>query len=209
MASTSEPEPSDGPERPVAAVFDNGWPEPAAWSSGSLAGRRHRTRHMSWRELVTGIYEGRSQQPGIAGQSAFYPAASAATIADAEAELNAVLPVSLRSLLLETNGVMDMMAIDGGDWFESMWLLWKIEEIVEQNRYYRAASVQGIEDRDFRDLVFFAGAGADGILFAFPVEDGNCAPRIVVWHPIMDALDGIAASLEDFLRGWLAGTISV
>jgi hypothetical protein len=104
---------------------------------------------------------------------------------------------------------MDMMAVDGGEWFESMWLLWKIEEVVEQNRYYRAASVDGTYDRDFSNLIFFAGAGTDGILFAFPVNDGICAPRVAVWHPIMDELDDLAPSLEDFLRGWLTSTISV
>jgi hypothetical protein len=164
---------------------------------------------MSWRELITGVYEGRQQQPGIAGKPGFYPAASAQSVADAEAALNATLPGSLRSLLLETNGVMDMMAIDGGDWFESMWLLWKVEEIVEQNRFYRAASEEGTYERDFISLAFFAGAGTDGILFAFPVEDGACASRVVVWHPIMDELDELAPSLEDFLRGWLTSTISV
>lgn len=164
---------------------------------------------MSWRELITGIYEARNQQPGIAGKPEFYPAASAATIADTEAALNATLPVPLRSLLLETNGVMDMMAIDGGDWFESMWLLWKIEEVAEQNRYYRAARQERTHERDFSSLVFFAGAGTDGILFAFPVIDGVCASRVVVWHPIMDELDDLAPSLGEFLRGWLTSTISV
>jgi hypothetical protein len=132
---------------------------------------------MNWRELITGIYEGRPPQPGIAGKPEFNPAASAASIVAAEAALNAALPESLRSLLLETNGVMDMMAIDGGDWFESMWLLWKIEEIEGQNRFYRAASEERTYERDFSSLVFFAGAGTDGILFAFPVEDRVCSAR--------------------------------
>lgn len=103
---------------------------------------------------------------------------------------------------------MDMLAIDGGDWLDSMWLLWTVAEIVEQNRFYRAAA-DGTYDRDFSQLVFFAGAGTDGILFGFPVEDGLCAPRVVVWHPIGDELDDIAPSLEDFLRGWLTSTIAV
>jgi hypothetical protein len=164
---------------------------------------------MSWQELIIGFYEGRPRQTGIAGKPEFYPAASAASIADAEATLGAALPASIRSLLFETNGVMDMMAIDGGEWFESMWLLWTIEEIVEQNRFYRAATGDGKFDRDFRNLVFFAGAGTDGILFAFSVDDGVCAPRVVVWHPIMDELDELAPSLEAFLRGWLTSKISV
>jgi hypothetical protein len=164
---------------------------------------------MSWRALITGIHEGRPHPPGIAGKPEFYPATTAANIAAAEAALLASLPDSLRSLLLETNGVMDMMAIDDGDWFESMWLLWRIEEVVEQNRYYREARVGRTFDRDFSDLVFFAGAGTDGILFAFPVVDGCCDSRVIVWRPIMDELDELAPTLEEFLRGWLTSTISV
>jgi hypothetical protein len=32
---------------------------------------------------------------------------------------------------------------------------------------------------------------------------------VMVWHPIMDELDELAPSLEEFLRGWLTSTISV
>lgn len=86
---------------------------------------------MNWRELITGIYETRAQPPGIAGKPQFYPPASAGDVADAEARLNATFPASIRSLLLETNGVMDRLAIDGGEWFDSMWLLWTVAELVE------------------------------------------------------------------------------
>jgi hypothetical protein len=164
---------------------------------------------MTWRELINGFYDARPPRPGIAGKPRFYAAASAGNMVDAESALSAALPGSLRSLLLETNGVMDMMAIDGGDWFDSMGLLWTIEELVERNRYYRAASAEGTFKRDFTNLVFFAGAGTDGILFAFPVEDRICAPRVMVWHPITDELDELALSLDDFLRGWLTSAISV
>jgi hypothetical protein len=164
---------------------------------------------MTWRALITGIYEGRPQQPGIAGKPEFYPASVDANIAVAEAAQLASLPDSLRSVLLETNGVMDMMAMDGNDWFESMWLLWNVEEIVEQNRYYRDGSAKGLYERDFTNWVLFAGAGTDGILFAFPVVDGRCDSRVIVWHPIMDVLDELAPTLEEFLRGWLTGTITV
>jgi len=163
---------------------------------------------MRWRELITEIYETRTQPSGIAGKPEFYLPASAASIGAAEAAVQAVLPDSLRSLLMETNGVMDMMAIDGGEWFKSMWLLWAIEEIVEQNRFNRSRE-KGTYERDFDSLVFFAGAGTDGILFAFPAEDGLCGPQVVVWHPIGDELDNLAPSLDEFLRGWLTSTISV
>jgi hypothetical protein len=164
---------------------------------------------MSWRELINSIYENRAQAPGIGGRPDFYPGASVGDLNEAEVRVNARLPGPLRSLLLETNGVMDMMSIDGGEWFASVWLLWTVQEIVEQNIFYRRKHDDGTYERDFRQLVFFAGAGCDGILFGFPVTEGACSPRVVVWHPIMDELDELAPSLEVFLRGWLTSTISV
>jgi len=165
---------------------------------------------MNWRELITGVYVTRAARPGIVGKPKFYAAASAGRIADAEERLNARLPASLRSVLLETDGVTDVMAVDGGEWFDAMWLLWPVEQLVDRNLSYRAATEHGTRACDFRQLVVFADAGCDGILFAFPVTgDGVCVPRVVVWHPIRDELGDLAPSLEDFLRGWLTGTISV
>jgi hypothetical protein len=165
---------------------------------------------MNWRDFIHGVYEVIPEQPGITKKPKFYLGAPEPQIADAEARLDARLPASLRSLLLETNGVMDMMAIDVGEWFDSGWLLWTVAEIVQQNLWHRAATEDGTYDRDFRNLVFFADAGADGILFGFPVmEDRICAPRVVVWSPIMDELEEIVPSLENFLKGWLTSTLSV
>jgi len=164
---------------------------------------------MNWRERITGIYQGRQQQPGLAGKPVFYPSALTQEISDAETKLKAEFPESFRSLLLEANGVMEMASIDGGDWIESMWLFWNIDEIVEQNRCRHAVTEKRTFKRDFTSLVFFASAGTDGILFAFTVKDGVCLPHVMVWHPIMDELEEIAPSLEDFLRGWLTNTISV
>jgi hypothetical protein len=165
---------------------------------------------MQWREFITDLYRVVPRQPGIASKPEFYPGASAEEIVDAEVRLNARLPLSLRSLLLESNGIMDLMAIDGGEWFDNMWLLWTVSEMVHQNLAYRAETRKRTYGRAFHKVVLFAGAGSDGILFGFPVmEDGACAPRVVVWHPIEDDLEGLASALEDFLRGWLTSTISI
>ncbi len=157
---------------------------------------------MSWRELITDLYETRAEETGIAGKPAFHPAASADAIAQAEARLDAQLPATLRSLLLETNGVMEMIQVGDGDWIESMWLLWTVEEIVDRNASYREATDAGTYHRDFRTLVFFVDVGCDGMLFGFPVaEDRTCRPSVCVWRPIDDELDEVAPSLEEFLRG--------
>ena len=164
---------------------------------------------MNWREFVTDAYRAGPPQPRIAKKPEFYPGASTQQLSDAELRLGATFPVSLRLLLLESNGVMDMMAIDGGDWFNDKWLLWPVAEIVDQNLWYRSEGTDTYE-RDFCKLVFFADAGSDGILFGFPVTpDSVCEHSIVVWHPIEDELADIAPSLEEFLKRWLTSTIWV
>jgi hypothetical protein len=163
---------------------------------------------MNWRQLIADLYEARPQQPGMACKPKFCRPASPQDIADAEARLNAKFPVSLRSLLLDTDGAMEMIKFDGGKWHNSMRFPWKVAEIVDQNLFYRTKTET--YHRDFRKLVFFSDAGVDGILFGFSVMKGRvCAPGVVVWHPIEDELKKLAPSLEDFLSGWLKGTISI
>ncbi len=165
---------------------------------------------MNWRDRISGIYDTRTHQPGITTKPSFYPAAAAEHLSKMEADLKAGFPESLRSLLLETDGVMDKISIHGGEYFDNMWLIWAIEEIVEQNFFFRKQTVEGIYDRDFTKLVFFAGAGVDGILFGFPVLEGRiCGPEVMVWYPISDTSNYLAPTLQDFLRGWLMGTLSV
>jgi hypothetical protein len=165
---------------------------------------------MSWRKLISGIYESRAKKSGFISRPKCYPAASSREIADGELRLSALLPASIRSLLLETNGVMNELAIDGGEWFDSGWLLWTVREVIQQNLQFRAEYLKGEYERDFGRLVFFANAGCDDVLFGFPVMKNRvCAPRVVMWHPIEDELNELAPSLKAFLKGWLTGTITV
>lgn len=122
---------------------------------------------MDWHKFITDIFAVVPEQPGIAKRPKFYSGVSAREIADAEVSLNTKFPVSLRSLLLESNGIMDMMAIDGGEWFDEHWLVWTLERVVEQNLWFRSKVGKECYPRDFHKVVFFADAGSDGILFGF------------------------------------------
>src|SRR5262245_36064830 len=136
---------------------------------------------MNWCELITDLYEADTQKSTLFHKPEFHCPATVRNIADVEEKLNVALPVSLRSLLLESDGVMAMLRIEEGDWFENMWLLWSTSEIIQQNLLFRAESTRRTYRRIFDDLVFFAGAGADGILFGFPVmETRVCKTNIVV-----------------------------
>jgi hypothetical protein len=165
---------------------------------------------MTWHNLISGFYEVRKHVPGTASKPKFCLPASSGEIADAQEKLCAKLPTCLSSLLLEANGVMDLLSIDGGDWIENMWLIWPLGEMVERNIAFRGEAAMGTYVRDFRQFAFFADAGCDGILFGFPmIGSRDCGSSVVSWHPIEDEVTSVAASLEEFLGGWLAGAIVV
>jgi hypothetical protein len=165
---------------------------------------------MNWREFISDIYATLPPRPGIASRAAFQTPASLPEIANLEARLDAKIPSSLRTLLLETNGVMDMLAIDEGEWFDNWWLIWPTAQLIDENLRLRAASEQGTYKRAFHELLVFAGAGVDGILFAHPIAPDRAAlGNVLVWHALEDRLTEMAPSLEDFLKGWLSGSLSV
>ena len=113
-------------------------------------------------------------------------------------------------LLLESNGVMEMLSIDGGEWFDDLWLIWQIDEIIRTNLFFRGERKKGVCERDFDQLVFFTGAGCDGILFAHPINENRVADsEVLVWHPIRDELEKAAADLQTFIENWWTGKLSV
>jgi cell wall assembly regulator SMI1 len=164
----------------------------------------------AWRDLIERTCADRPQPAGTSSKPRFSPPASTGDIAAAEDQVGRKLPPSLTSLLLETDGVMDMMSVGGGDYFENMWLMWPTERIVAESLEDRSEYVVNPSDADTSELVFFADAGADGILFAFPPASANtCDTKVVAWHPLRGTVSDLADSLEDFIDGWLTGRITV
>ncbi len=165
---------------------------------------------MNWRELLTRILENKKDQPRFRSKPTFFPPAASAGIKELESSLNTRIPSSLQSLLQETNGVMEMLSIDGGEWSNDLWLIWPIEEIIKENLFFRSEREKGVYEREFDQLVFFTSAGCDGILFAHSINQDRVAePHVLVWHPIEDELAEIARTLKDFIEGWCTGKISV
>lgn len=164
----------------------------------------------SWRDLIERTYSAIPHPAGRTSKPRFSPPASAEDIAAAEDQLGRKLPPSLTSLLMETDGVMDMMSVRGGDYFGNMWLIWPAERIVEETLEDRSEDVVAPSDADTSELVFFAGAGVDGILFGFPPAGADsCDTKVVAWHPLRGTVSDLADSLEDFVEGWLTGRITV
>jgi hypothetical protein len=164
----------------------------------------------SWRDIIEQAYAAIAHPAGRTSKPRFSPPASTEDIAAAEDQLGRKLPPSLTSLLMETDGVTDMMSLRGGDYFENMWLIWPTERIVTESLEDRSEYVVNPSDADTSDLVFFADAGVDGILFGFPPAGADsCDTKVVVWHPLRGTVSDLADSLEDFVAGWLTGRITV
>jgi hypothetical protein len=118
-------------------------------------------------------------------------------------------PPELRNLLLETDGVMDTMEYHG-KFKNTGWFLWPTDEIEKNNIWFRSALGHDTYDRSFHNLLFFTGAGVDGILFAYIVASGQVEEsNIHVWHPIDDTVELVAPSLNAFIEKWKSGELTV
>jgi hypothetical protein len=165
---------------------------------------------MNWCEFISGVYSNRVLGHGMECKAVFQPPASFQDLAELESQLGAKLPTDLRSLLLQSNGVMSMLKLRDGDWMEDMWLFWTTSNVIEQNHQLRRATMHPFDDTRrscprAEELLFFASDGADGI-FAHPVNaKGVAEPSVLVWTPIGDELTPIASSLKDFVEGSLTG----
>lgn len=161
---------------------------------------------MDWRRTLTQIYADRSADEP---RPEFRPGVSAEEIAAAEQRLDVLFPSGLRTLLQETNGVMERMQL-GDEVVDVQWLHWPLDEIVVWNERYRAHTAKSNYSGEAHPVLFFANAGVDGIQFGFSIDqDRQCRSNVVVWHPYDDEITDVAPSLEDFLRGWLNGEIGV
>src|SRR5262249_7348481 len=146
----------------------------------------------------------------VRSKATFFPAASTDRIKELESALKTRIPSALQALLLETNGVMEMVSTDGGEWFNDLTLIWSIDEMIEKNLFFRKEKENGVYEREFDQLLFFSGAGCDGILFGHPTNENREAnPEVVVWSPIGDELTNAAPDLQTFLENWCTGRLSV
>ena len=107
------------------------------------------------------------------------PPASEADVAQAEARLGVRLPDQLRRFLMQSNGAaVAARPNSGGVISRASPLVWSIDEIVRDNEPSKAV-------RQTEDVLFFANAGADGVLLGHPYEaSGTVRDDVVAWYPI-------------------------
>jgi hypothetical protein len=141
-----------------------------------------------WRERVESV------DP----KAAFSSPASREQLDEAEAALGSKLPEDLRGLLVETDGVEG----EGG-----LGVVWPLDRIVGDNIRFRAS--YGESYMPFDSLLFFADAG-NGDQFAFPMTAAHSSrDEVFVWDHEDDSRRWFAASLNDYIRGWLSGELKL
>ncbi|RUL51711.1 SMI1/KNR4 family protein [Lysinibacillus antri] len=113
-------------------------------------------------------------------------------------ELKIELPKKLTELFNETNGV-------DGKYYS---YIWSTEQMVREN-----LSVWDIEEfENYKkpdNLLFFVDAG-NGDLFGYLILNGKVQnDDIYVWNHEDGSQTVIASSLEEFIKGWYGGGISI
>ncbi len=141
-----------------------------------------------WKELISTLDD----------SCKFSPPASSAELLAAEKILGSPFPISLKKLLLDTNGVFHARF--------SMPFLWDLETILAATLEFRK-NWEEYGDTPLDDFLFFSEAG-NGDWFAFQVSPENELEsgmrEKVLWRDHeTGVLAPVAASLEEFIKAWL------
>jgi hypothetical protein len=135
-----------------------------------------------WRDLISGLF----------ADAKFRAPAATSDLERAETELQISLPDELRSLLLETNGVAA---------YYSSPLVWPVEEMITQNRFFR-------ENPDFSELympfdsLLLFGAEGNSDHFGYRILGGQIRDTsfIYEWDHESDDRVWFATDLQDYFR---------
>ena len=152
---------------------------------------------MSWRTAIDAAYARRAGD----ARARYDPPAVPSELRRVEGDVGCVLPAEFAGLLLETNGFIELIAVDG-DWIEDMWVVWTAEETRRRNMALRRGA-HGFPG----GALAFADAGADGIIFGLDLSAEN--PGVFAWYPITSERREMASSLREFLPAWIAGDLTV
>ncbi|MER2010204.1 MAG: SMI1/KNR4 family protein [Psychrobacillus sp.] len=134
----------------------------------------------------------------IIKDSQFKAPATEKEIISMKKELNTELPKKLTELYKETNGV-------DGEYYS---YIWSTDQMEREN-----LSVWDIEEyENYKkpdNLLFFVDAG-NGDLFGYLIVDGKVQnENIYGWNHEDGSQKIIASSLEEFIKGWYSGGISI
>jgi len=136
----------------------------------------------------------------ISKECQFEAPATEREILSIKKELNIDLPVKLADLYHQTNGIYGNYGIS---------FVWSIEQMVKENLFFWTLHEHKDTMKSLVTFLFFSDAG-NGDLFGYLIVNGEIQTEdIYVWNHEDDSRRVIASSLEEFIRGWIVGEISI
>jgi hypothetical protein len=149
-----------------------------------------------WREFIKSLSE------DTAYHYEFAPPATYFQLDRIEKIFAAKLPDSLRELLLETNGVRQILHYND-ERIPIGQIIWDADTIQRHNRKMRSDAAYSDFYLPFEDLLFFASPKADSICYALQIAEGYATETVIAWSPTDDSRTEQASSLKTFLESWL------
>lgn len=140
---------------------------------------------MMWQKLLSNIGKHCKLNPPLSEHA----------IANTLNTFGAPLNDSLKSFLLETDGLYDPKPY--------LWLVWNVRDLAAYNNEMRTNNPYATSGKTFEDIFFISNAGVDGILFGFPIVDGSMQEKVVAFYPTEGERVDRAENLEEYLRGCL------
>lgn len=136
----------------------------------------------------------------ISKECQFKAPATATELLLIKTELNINLPKKLTDLYNETNGVYGNYGIS---------FIWSTEQMVKENMLFWDVHEHRDSMKPLDTYLFFSDAG-NGDLFGYSIKNGTIQNEdIYVWDHEGDSRSVIASSLEEFIKGWIVGEISI
>jgi hypothetical protein len=136
----------------------------------------------------------------ISKECQFKASATETEILSIKKELQIDLPKKLSDLYTEPNGVYGNFGIS---------FIWSTEQVVQKNIFFWTIHEHRDLIKPLDTFLFFSDAG-NGDLFGYSIVNRSIQTEdIYVWNHEDDNRSIIASSLEEFIRGWIVGEISV
>lgn len=160
---------------------------------------------MDWKATIVDAYKanGRDAPPA---RPSFCDGVSPSVIARMEETLACRIPLSLGSLLLQTDGVKEELEIEHKHWLVASIVIYSVDEMIDTNLFLR----REYPDQEIDRYWFFSTAGADGIQFGMRVKVADPEDSSVfAWYPDGTPDKYMADGLLPFLKGWCGGVATV
>ncbi|MBM6405541.1 SMI1/KNR4 family protein [Phycicoccus sp. CSK15P-2] len=130
------------------------------------------------------------------GEGHLHQPATPAAIQALEASLGHALPLELRELLSQSDGIE-------GEY--DLGLVWSAERIASDNAHFRTDSDIATLYMPFSGLVFFADAG-NGDQFFMSLSGNH---EVYVWDHESDSRTWVAATVLGYLEAWMRGELTI